>query len=199
MKLYHTPGTCSLCPNIVLREAGVDFELQAVNLREKKLADGEDFFDVNFKGQVPTLELDDGTRLTECAAIVQYIADQNPGANLAPAAGTMDHYRLLEWLSYIGSEMHKTFPALFLPTTPEDYKPIALQRLTQKFENLDAHLADNDYLMGDSYTIADSYCFAIMNWHKRSDIDLAPWPNLKAYMERIAARPKVQEAMASEG
>ena len=199
MKLYHTPGTCSLCPNIALREAGVDFELEQVNLRQKKLADGGDFFGVNFKGQVPTLELDDGTRLTECAAIVQYIADQNPDANLAPAAGTMDRYRLIEWLSFIGSEMHKTFPPLFLPTTPDDYKPIALQRLTQKFGNLDAHLADNDYLMGDAYTVADSYCFAIMNWHKRADIDLAPWPNLQAYMERIAARPKVKEALASEG
>ncbi len=198
MKLYFAPGSCSLCPHIVLREAGADFELEQVDVREKKLMDGTDYRGTNPKGQVPTLVLDDGQALTECAAIVQYIADHNPDAGLAPAAGTMERVRLQEWLSFIGSELHKNIPPLFLPTTPDDYKPIALAKVEQKFGNLDARLADNAFLMGDSYTVADAYCFAIVNWHKRSDIDLAPWPNLQAYMARIAERPAVKAALAAE-
>lgn len=199
MKLYTTPGTCSLGPHIALREAGADFDLEKVNLREKKLSDGGDFFDVNYKGQVPTLELDNGEKLTECAAIVQYVADQNPDAGLAPPAGTMERYRLQEWLSFIGSELHKGLPPMFLPNIPDDYKPVAMAKLTQKFGNLDGRLGDNDYLMGDSFSMADAYCFAIMRWTQRADIDLSPWPNLKAYMERIAARPQVKAAMEAEG
>jgi len=198
MKLYMAPGACSLCPHIALREAGAKFDLVRVNLQEKKLPDGGDYLAVSPKGQVPVLELDDGTRLTENAAIVQFIADENPKAGLAPEAGTVDRYRLQEWLSFVGSELHKNFPPLFIPRYPPEYKPFARQTLERKFANLDAHLATNDYLMGDRFTVADAYCFAIMNWHKKADLDLSPWPNLKAYVERVAARPKVREAIEAE-
>lgn len=198
MKLYMSPGACSLCPHIALREAGAAFDLIRVNLQEKKLEDGSDYLAVSPKGQVPVLELDDRTRLTENAAIVQYIADQHAEADLAPAAGTIERYRLQEWLSFVGSELHKNFPALFIPRYPPEYKPFARQTLERKFANLDRHLAGNPYLMGERFTVADAYCFAIMNWHKRADIDLSPWPNLKAYVERVAARPKVRESLEAE-
>ncbi|OGA12964.1 MAG: glutathione transferase GstA [Betaproteobacteria bacterium RIFCSPLOWO2_02_FULL_63_19] len=198
MKLYYSPGSCSLGPDIVLREAGVAFDLVRVNLQGKKLLDGADYHAVNPKGQVPVLALDDGGTLTESAAIVQYLADQYPQADLAPAAGSAARYRLQEWLSFIGSELHKTFPALFIPRYPAEFKPFARQTLERKFAVLEQHLAGNPYLMGEKFTVADAYCFAIMIWHKRSDIDLSPWPNLKSYMERIASRPKVREAMDAE-
>ncbi len=198
MKLYMSPGACSLCPHIALREAGAEFELVRVNLQEKKLPDGADYLSVNPKGQVPVLELDDGETLTENAAIVQYVADQYPQSDLAPAVGTIGRYRLQEWLSFIGSELHKNFPPLFIPRYPPEYKPMARQTLERKFANLDQHLADRQYLMGDQFTVADAYCFAIMNWHKRADLDLSPWPNLKSYVERVAARPKVHEALQAE-
>ncbi len=198
MKLYMSPGACSLCPHIALREAGAEFELVRVNLQEKKLPDGADYLSVNPKGQVPVLELDDGETLTENAAIVQYVADQYPQSDLAPAVGTIGRYRLQEWLSFIGSELHKNFPPLFIPRYPPEYKPMARQTLERKFANLDQHLADRQYLMGDQFTVADAYCFAIMNWHKRADLDLSPWPNLKSYVERVAARPKVHEALEAE-
>jgi glutathione S-transferase len=196
MKLYYTPGTCSLCPHIVLKEIGADYELEKVDLQAKKIAEnGEDYMPVNSKGQVPALALDNGEIFTECSAIIQYLADQNPELNLAPANGTMERYRLQEWISFIGSELHKGIPPLFLPNVPEDYKPVALAKLSTKLKALDAHLADNEYLMGSSYTVADSYCFAIMNWHKRAELDLSPWPNLKAYQARIEQRPAVQAAL----
>ncbi len=198
MKLYMSPGACSLCPHIALREAGAEFELVRVNLQEKKLPDGADYLSVNPKGQVPVLELDDGETLTENAAIVQYVADQYPQSDLAPAVGTIGRYRLQEWLSFIGSELHKNFPPLFIPRYPPEYKPMARQTLERKFANLDQHLADRQYLMGDQFTVADAYCFAIMNWHKRADLDLSPWPNLKSYVERVAARSKVREALEAE-
>ncbi len=199
MKLYFAPGSCSLCPHIVLREAGANFELEQVNVGEKKLMDGTDYWGTAPKGQVPVLVLDDGQALTECAAIIQYIADRNPGKGLAPVAGTMERIRLQEWLSFIGSELHKNLPPLFLPTTPEDYKPVALKQIEQKFGDLDRRLADNDYLMGKAFTVADAYCFAIVSWHKRADIDLAPWPHLAAFMARIGERAAVKEALAAEG
>lgn len=198
MKLYYSPGACSLCPDIVLREAGVAFDLVRVNLQKKQLADGSDFLAVNPKGQVPVLALDDGETFTETAAIVQYLADRYPQADLAPAAGSAARYHLQEWLSFIGSELHKTFPALFIPRYPPEFKPFARQTLERKFAILEERLAGSPYLMGGKFTIADAYCFAIVIWHKRADFDLSPWPNLKAYMERIAARPAVREAMSAE-
>ena len=198
MKLYMSPGACSLCPHIALREAGATFDLVKVNLMEKKLPDGSDYLAVSPKGQVPVLELDDGTKLTENAAIVQYIADSHPDAGLAPANGTAARYTLQEWLSFVGSELHKNLPPLFIPRYPPEYKPMARATLERKFANLEAPLADKQYLMGDDFTVADAYCFAIVNWHKKAEIDLAPWPNLKSYMARVEARPKVQEALEVE-
>ena len=196
MKLYYTPGTCSLCPHIVLNEIGADFELEQVDLRGKTMVEnGNDYYPVNGKGQVPALTLNSGETFTECSAIIQYLADQNPDKGLAPANGTMERYRLQEWISFISSELHKGIPPLFLPNIPEDYRPIALNRVETRLGTLNDHLAENEYLMGDSYTVADSYCFAIVNWHKRAELDLAPWPNLKAYMEKIEQRPAVQKSL----
>jgi glutathione S-transferase len=200
MKLYYSPGACSLSPHIVLREAGHTFELQRVDVQAKKLKPGDgDFFAVNPKGQVPVLELDDGDRLTEGPAIVQYLADQKPASGLAPANGTMPRYHLQEWLNFVTSDLHKVFAPLFRPTTPEEFVKITKDNLANKFAFLDRHLATHQYLMGDRFTIADAYCFTIVNWTRFKDIDLGRWPNLKSYMDRVAARPKVQEAMKAEG
>jgi glutathione S-transferase len=200
MKLYYSPGACSLSPHIVLREAGHTFELQRVDLQAKKLKPGDgDFLPVNPKGQVPVLELDDGDRLTEGPAIVQYLADQKPASGLAPANGTMPRYHLQEWLNFVTSDLHKVFAPLFRPTTPEEFVKITKDNLANKFAFLDRHLATRQYLMGDSFTVADAYCFTITNWTRFKDIDLARWPNLKSYMDRVGARPKVQEAMKAEG
>lgn len=200
MKLYYSPGACSLSPHIVLREAGFSFELQRVDLQAKKLKPGgDDFWAVNPKGQVPVLQLDSGEILTEGPAIVQYLADQKPASGLAPANGTMARYHVQEWLNFVTSELHKVFAPLFRDTTPEAFVKITRDNLANRFAYLDKHLAGKKYLMGDQFTVADAYCFTIVNWTKYKAIDLAPWPNLKAYMDRVAARPKVQEAMKAEG
>jgi glutathione S-transferase len=199
-KLYYAPGACSLSPHIVLREAGMEFALQRVDLAQKKLKPGDgDFLAVNPKGQVPVLELKGGERLTEGPAIVQYIADQKPASGLAPANGTLPRYHLQEWLNFVTSELHKSFAPLFRPTTPEAYVAIIKENLANKFSFLDKHLANRKYLMGDGFTVPDAYCFVVTGWSKYKEIDLTRWPNLSAYMERVAARPKVQEAMKAEG
>jgi glutathione S-transferase len=199
-KLYFAPGACSLSPHIVLREAGVPFELQRVDLAQKKLKPGDgDFLAVNPKGQVPVLQLDSGEILTEGPAIVQYIADQKPESGLAPPNGTLARYHLQEWLNYVTSELHKTFAPLFRPNTPDEYVKITKENLANKFTFLDKHLSTRQYLMGDSFTVPDAYCFVITGWTKYKEIDLSRWPHLSAYMSRIAARPKVQEAMKAEG
>ncbi len=200
MKLYYSPGACSLSPHIVLREAGMDFTLERVDLQAKKLKEsGADFLAVNPKGQVPVLELDNGERLTEGPAIVQYIADQKPASGLAPANGTMARYHTQEWLNFVTSELHKVFAPLFRPTTPDEFVKITKENLANKFAFLDKHLAGKQYLMGEKFTVPDAYCFTVTGWTKYKDIDLGRWPNLKAYMDRVAARPKVQEAMKAEG
>ncbi|HEV2546180.1 MAG TPA: glutathione transferase GstA [Stellaceae bacterium] len=200
MKLYYSPGACSLSPHIVLREAGLRFDLERVDLAAKKLKEsGADYLPINPKGQVPVLQLDDGDKLTEGPAIVQYIADQKPESGLAPANGTRARYHVQEWLNFVTSDLHKVFAPLFRPTTPEEFVKITKETLANKFTYLDQHLAKNQYLLGDKFTVADAYCFVIVGWSKYKDIDLARWPNLKAYMDRIAARPKVQEAMKAEG
>ena len=199
MKLYYSPGACSLSPHIALREAGIDAELVKVDTQTHTLADGSDYYAVNGKGYVPTLELDDGDRLTEGPAIVQYIADRNPGASLAPPVGTLERYRLQEWLNFVTSELHKQFSPLFAADTPADYRAIARQRIVKRFDWLAAELADRDYLLGDRFTVADGYLFTILNWTKFVGIDLARWPVLAAYQSRVAARPKVREAMIAEG
>jgi glutathione S-transferase len=199
MKLYFSPGACSLSPHIILREAGAKFELEQVDNREKKTRSGEDYWAINPKGQVPVLELDSGERLTEGPIIVQYIADQKPGSGLAPPAGTIERYRVQEWLNFTTSELHKTFGPIFRPTTPDAYKTISKENLGKRFDWLDKQLTGRQYLMGDRFTIADAYLFVVLRWAARVEMDLAKWPNLKAYVDRIAARPKVQEAMKAEG
>src|SRR5215813_12328579 len=199
MKLYFSPAACSLSPHIVLRESGLSFELEQVDIRAKKTKAGADFFAINPKGQVPVLALDDGDRLTEGPAIVQYIADQAPGSGLVPPPGTKERYRVQEWLNFITSELHKNFSPLFRPNTPDAYKQIARQNIEGRFKWVDQKLAGRQYLMGEQFTVPDAYLFVMTNWAQRVDIPLDPYPNLKAFRERVAARPKVKEAMKAEG
>ncbi len=199
MKLYFAPGACSLSPHIVLRESGTQFDVEQVNNQEKKTKSGIDYWTINPKGQVPVLELDNGERLTEGPVIVQYIADKNPGAGLIPPAGTPERYRVQEWLNFTTSELHKGFGPIFRPTTPDAYKVISKENLGKRFDWLNKELAGRQYLMGDKFTVADAYLFTVLRWTSRIEIDLGKWPNLKAYVDRVAARPKVQETMKAEG
>jgi glutathione S-transferase len=199
MKLYYAVGACSLSPHIALREAGIDATLVKVDTKTHKVADGTDFYTINPKGYVPVLELDDGQRLTEGPVIVQYIADLKPASGLAPAAGTMDRYRLQEWLNFITSELHKQFGPLFQATTPAEYKDALREKICKRFDWLAGQLNGRDYLMGSQFTVADGYLFTILTWTDRVEIDLGRWAALAAYRDRIAARPKVREAMVFEG
>lgn len=199
MRLYFAPGACSLSPHIVLREAGLDFDLEQVDLKTKRTKSGADYTEVNPKGYVPALQLDDGQVLTEGPAVVQYIADRKPDSGLAPAAGTIDRYHLQGWLNFISTELHKSFTPLFKPNTPEEYKTITRENLANRFGYLDRHLAGKQYLLNDRFTVADAYAFTVTRWTQPFKIDLAPWPNLAAYMKRITERPKVQDALKAEG
>lgn len=198
MKLYLTPHACSLAVDIVARELALPLALEWVDVRAKKLRDGSDYYKVNPKGQVPTLQLDDGTFLTEGPVIVQYLADGKPGSALLPAPGTMARYRVLEWLNFVGTELHKGFTPLFRPATPQEYREIARQNLKSRFQWLDGVLAGQSFLTGSAFTVADAYCYTILMWSKLHDIDLAPWPNLAAYVARVGARPSVQAAEEAE-
>ena len=199
MKLYYAPGACSLSPHIVSRELGIPLELKKVNTKDKTVEGGGDYWQVNPRGYVPALVLDNGETLTEGPAIVQYLADQKPEAGLAPKNGTIERYRLQEWLNFLTSEIHKTFSPLFKPNTPEEYKKIAKENLAARFDWLDKQLAGKDYLMGKQFTVADAYLFVLTNWTKFHNIDLARWPNIAAFQKRVGARPKVQEALQAEG
>lgn len=199
MKLYYAPGACSLSPHIVSREAGIDLELERADIAQKKTETGKDFWSVNPKGQVPVLETDDGQKLTEGPVIVQYLADQKPGSGLVPAPGTIDRYRVQEWLNFVGSEMHKTYGPLFRPTTPEEFKVLSREVLGRRIAWLDQQLAGKHYLMGDKFSVADAYLFTVLRWSPRVGIDLSKSANVVAYIDRVAARPKVQEALKAEG
>jgi glutathione S-transferase len=199
MKLYYSPGACSLSPHIVSRELGIPVELKKVNTKDKTIEDGGDYWKVNARGYVPALELDDGQVLTEGPAIVQYLADKKPETGLAPKAGSFERYRLQEWLNFLTSEVHKQFSPLFKPNTPEDYKSIAKQNLATRFDWLDKQLEGKDYLMGKQFTVADAYLFVLLGWTKPTQIDLARWPSLAAFHKRVGARPKVKEALQAEG
>jgi glutathione S-transferase len=199
MKLYYSPGACSLSPHIVIRELGLPVELEKADLATKKTAKGTDFLTINPKGQVPTLELDDGQVLTEGPAIVQYLADRKPEMGLLPAAGSMDRYRVQEWLNHITSEIHKNYTPLFNPQAPEDYKQIARANLAKRYRRIDELLKGKAYLMGDRFTVADAYLFTVTSWAGHVGVDLADFANLQAYQRRIADRPGVQEAMNAEG
>ena len=199
MKLYYSPGACSLSPHIVLREAGLPFTPVLASTKSKKLADGSDFLAINPKGYVPVLELDDGARLTEGPAIVQYIADQVPASGLAPAAGTMERYRLMEWLNFITSELHKSFSPLFMPSIPAPVATVFRDRLLERFRWVDAQLAGRSYLMGETFTVADAYLFTVASWCSYVGLDIASLANLQAFVARVAARPAVRAALESEG
>ena len=199
MKLYFSPGACSLSPRIALLEAGLPFTTQKVDTKTKLLDGGGDFWAINSKGYVPTLELDNGQVLTEGPAIVQYIADQNPESGLAPKAGTMERYRLQEWLNFITSEIHKGFSPLFDPTLTPEVKQVFKDKLGKRFDWLTTQLTGKQYLMGETFTVADGYLFTVLNWCQWVGIDLAKWPMLKDYQARVSARPKVQEALKAEG
>ena len=199
MKLYFAPGTCSFSPHLALREAGIDVELVRVDIKKHVLAaDGSDFSAINPKGYVPVLELDNGVRLTEGPAIVQYIADLKPESALAPQAGTLERYQLQEWLGFINSEVHKGFGPLFNPATPTEYRTIALKNLANRLDYLAAHLATHDYLTGKQFTVADGYLFTVLGWGQWVGLDLKEWPALTAFQERIASRPAVKAALAAE-
>ena len=199
MKLYFSPGACSLSPHIVMSEAGIKAELVKVNTKTHTLADGSDFYAINAKGYVPVLELDGGQRLTEGPAIVQYLADQRPASGLIPAAGSFERYQVQEWLNFITTELHKQFGPLFAATTPEAYKAFLVDKIGGRFDWLSERLQGKDYLMGKQFTVADAYLYTILRWTPRVAIDLAKWPLLAAYMARVDARPKVQEALVAEG
>lgn len=199
MQLFFQPGACSLSPHIALREAGVAFDLVRVNRSDKKTATGEDFLAINPKGMVPTVRLDDGTVLTEGPAIVQYIADLNPDAQLAPANGTIARYQLQETLNFLSTEVHKNYTPLFYPNTPDAYREIAKANLGKRFDLLEARLLKSPYLMGERFTVADGYLFAMLGWAPHAGVDLSPWPTLRAYRARIAERPAVVAAMTAEG
>jgi glutathione S-transferase len=199
MKLYYSPGACSLSPHIALLEAGLPYELVKVDVRAKKLENGDDFLQVNPKGQVPTLRLDSGELVTEGPVIVQMIADRAPSKNLVPAHGSAERYKLLEWLNFITTELHKNFSPLFAPVLSDDTKAFFRDRLMGKFKYIDGQLAGRDYLLGNQFTVADGYLFTMLAWADRTKFDLSSLPNLVAYKTRVAARPKVQEALTKEG
>lgn len=199
MKLYYAPGACSLASHIALQETGLPFEIDKLNVPTKTTADGEDFMQINPKGYVPTLRLNDGGILTEGAAILQYIADQKPESGLAPKAGTMERYHLQEWLTFIGTEIHKSFSPMFNKAATDEVKNYARAMLTKRLPYVEAQLANKPYLMGDGFTVADAYLFVVMNWSNRVGFDLGTFPKIKEYLVRVAARPAVQAAMKAEG
>ncbi len=199
MQLYYSPGACSLSPHIALREAGLPFELKKVDIRTKKLEGGGDFTQINAKGYVPALRLDGGEVLTEGAVIVQYIADQRPASGLAPKPGTLERYRLEEWLAFVGSEIHKSFGPLFNPSISSDWRAGLTATLAKRFDWLDPQLRHRSYLLGESFTVADGYLFTVLGWARHVGIDLGKWPALAAYLQRIGGRPKVIEALRAEG
>jgi glutathione S-transferase len=199
MKLYYMPGACSMSPHIVLREAGFEFELEKVDYPTKKTERGADFNAINPKGYVPTLVLDNGEVLTEGAAIVQYLADQKPELKLAPPWGSPERYKLQEWLSFVGAEIHKSNGLIFPPHIPEETKNVARRALAIRLAYLDKALAGKTYLLGDQFTVADAYCFWALHAANFLKVDLSPFANVRAYMQCVAARPKVQETLKAEG
>jgi glutathione S-transferase len=199
MKLYMSPGACSLSPHIVLHETGLPFDVEPVNLGTKVTKSGTDYRTINAKGSVPALQLDTGEVLTEGPAIVQYLADRKPESKLAPAVGSAERYRLQEWLNYISSEIHKGFSPLFNPQIPAEWREVVVGNLAKRFDFLSEKLKDRSYLMGDTFTVADAYLFTILSWTKNLKMDLSKWPTLTAYLKRVAERPAVQSALKAEG
>lgn len=199
MKLYYSPGACSLSPHIVLREAGLDFTIEKVNLRTKETESGRDFSAINPKGYVPALELDGGEVLTEGPAIVQYVADLVPEKKLVPPAGTLARTRVQEWLNFIGTELHKNFTPLFNPASTDDIRNAAQANIARRLPIAATALDAHPYLIGDSFSVADAYLFTVLSWTGFVKVDITPWPSLAAFVERMKARPGVQAALAAEG
>lgn len=199
MKLYYSPGACSLSPHIVLCELGLAHDLEKVDLRTHQTAAGIDYMSINPKGYVPALQLDDGQLLTEGPAIIQYLADQKPEAGLLPPAGSLARARVQEWLTFIGTELHKSFSPLFNPAASADWKAAGRANIERRFALVEKTLANQDYLTGASFCVADAYLFTVINWTFFQQIDLAPWPALAAYHQRVKSRPGVQAALRAEG
>ena len=199
MKLYYAPGACSMAPHIVATEAGTKLELVKVDIPNKKTESGDDFWKVNPKGYVPALQLDDGTVLTEVGVICQYLADQKPESGLTAKAGTMERYRQMEVLNFASSEVHKQLGALFNPKMTAEMKEVQLGVIERRFNALEKSLEGKQYSTGDKFSVADAYLFTVLNWTNLHKIDLGKWPNIKAYMGRVGARPKVQETLKAEG
>ncbi|MFZ2661290.1 MAG: glutathione transferase GstA [Rhodoferax sp.] len=199
MKLYYSPGACSLSPHIALREAGLNFELVQVDLASKKTASGQDYLEINPAGYVPCLQLDDGRMLTEGPAILQYVADQVPGKQLAPANGSFERYHLQQWLNFISSELHKSFSPLFNPAASDDWKTAVRQTLNARLGQVARQLERAPYLLGDQFSVADIYLFVVLGWGAYVNLDLSPWPALQAFMGRVAGREAVQAALRAEG
>ena len=199
MKLFYKPGACSLASHISLRESGLDFTLVGVDLQKKVTETGEDFLQTNPKGQVPTLQLDDNTVLSEGVAIMQYIADSVADRQLLAPVSSISRYKTLEWLNFIATELHKGFTPLFRPDTPEDYKPTARALLDKKMAYIDSELADCEWISGSRFTIADAYLFTVLRWAFAVKLEMSGYKNIAAYMARVAARPAVAAAMAAEG
>lgn len=197
MKLFYAPGACSLSPHIALKEAGVPHQIEKVDLRARKTASGGDYLAINPKGYVPALQLDDGSVLTEGPAIVQYIADQKPDAGLAPKAGTKERYKLQEWLTFVSSELHKQCSPIFNQTLNDDTKKFFRDKISGRLKWLDGELGRQQYLMGN-FTVADAYLYTVLTWSPRLGIEISQWPNVKAFYDRVAARPKVREAQQAE-
>ncbi|CNH56710.1 glutathione transferase GstA [Yersinia pekkanenii] len=198
MKLFYKPGACSLSPHIVLRETGLDFSIESVDLVTKITETGEDYLSINPKGQVPALLLDDGSLLTEGVAIVQYLADKAPDSNLITPFGTLSRYHAIEWLNFIATELHKGFSPLFNPKTPDEYKVIARERLIKQFNYVDSVLAQHDYLLGKKFSVADAYLFTITRWANALKLEINQRSYLDNYMARISERPAVKAALAAE-
>ena len=199
MKLYFSPGVCSLAPHIALREAGLPFTLELVDTNTRLTASGADYLEVNPNGYVPAFEAEPGFVLTEGPAIMQYIADRAPESGLAPPPGSAQRYRLQSWLNFITSEIHKGFSPLFKPGMPAEAKTMFKEQLAQRFDHVEKHLARHDYLLGNSFSIADAYLFVTTGWSGFVGIDLKRWPAILAFRERVQSRPSVQEAMRAEG
>ena len=199
MKLYYSPGACSMAPHIIAREAGYQFDLEKVDIPSKKTAGGEDFWRINPKGYVPALKLDNGQVLTEVGVIIQYLADQKPESGLAPKAGTMERYHLMEAVNFAATEIHKQIGALFNPKMTPEMKEVQLGVIERRFNALEKALEGKQYVMGEKFSVADAYLFTVLNWTGMHKIDLGKWPNIKGFMARVAARPKVQETLKAEG
>lgn len=201
MKLFYSPGACSLASHIVALEAGLSLEIEAINLRspERTMLSGKPFSSLNPKGYVPALQLDDGQVLSEGIAIMLYLAGKNPDAKLVPAINSMDYLRQIEWLVFVSSEIHKGFGPLWNPASPEDFRKASTEKLLKRVDYIDQQLAGKSFLQGNSFSIADAYAFTVLNWSKPLKVDLSAYKNVQAYMERIASRPAVQAALKAEG